>query len=115
MDLKSLGDKAKGLIDKRGGTENLEEDAEELKGIATGKGNLADKAKAAVAAIREPGDDDATSPAPAAESAAETAEEPERSAEMVEGERSGRQAHGRHGHGGHGRGRRGGRDGDPAV
>jgi hypothetical protein len=115
MDLKSLGDKAKGLIDKRGGTGNLEEDAEELKGIATGKGSLADKAKAAVAAIREPGDDDATSPAPEPESAAEPAQEAERSAEIVDGERSGKHAHGRHGRGGQGRGRRGGRDGDPAV
>ena len=36
MNLKSLQDKAKQLIDKRGGTDSLKEDAQELKDIAKG-------------------------------------------------------------------------------
>ena len=38
MNLKSLQRKAKQLIDKRGGTDSLREDAEELKDIAKGPG-----------------------------------------------------------------------------
>ncbi|HMN99508.1 MAG TPA: hypothetical protein PKD59_08850 [Miltoncostaeaceae bacterium] len=48
-------DQAKKLIDERGGTEALKEDAEELKDIATGGGSVTDKAKAAVEAIKDPG------------------------------------------------------------
>jgi hypothetical protein len=55
MDLKRMADKAKDLIDKRGGTGSLKEDASELKDIATGKGSLTDKAKAAVEAVKDPG------------------------------------------------------------
>lgn len=55
MDLSKLTDQAKKLIDDRGGTDALKEDAEELKGIATGEGSLTDKAKAAVNAIKDPG------------------------------------------------------------
>jgi hypothetical protein len=55
MDLKRLADKAKDLVDKRGGTDSLKEDAGELKDIATGKGSLTDKAKAAAEAIKQPG------------------------------------------------------------
>ena len=67
MDLKKLTDKAKDLVEKRGGTESLKEDAGELKGIAKGEGSFSDKAKAAVAAIKDPGDEDTARPAPAAD------------------------------------------------
>jgi hypothetical protein len=55
VDFKKLGDKAKDLIDKRGGTDSLKEDAGELKDIATGKGSFSEKAKAAAEAIKDPG------------------------------------------------------------
>ena len=65
MDLKNLTDKAKELIDKRGGSDSLKEDAGELKDIASSEGSLADKAKDAVEAIKDPGADDvAEAPAP---------------------------------------------------
>ena len=128
MDFRKLTDKAKDLVDKRGGTDSLKEDAEELKSIASGKGSLSDKAKAAAAAIKEPGADEASAAGtPAAEA---TSAEAERAAEKVEGEERGKHGHGRGGRhgGGGGRGRqggggggrqggsgRGGRDGDPAV
>ena len=47
MDLKSLQRKAKQLIDRRGGTDSLKADAEELKDIAKGPGSVTDKAKLA--------------------------------------------------------------------
>jgi hypothetical protein len=50
-----LAKKAKQALDKRGGTESLKGDAEELGEIAKGKGSLKDKAKAAAGAIKEPG------------------------------------------------------------
>jgi hypothetical protein len=53
--LKRVADKAKETVEKRGGTDALKEDAEELKGIAKGKGSLKDKAKAAAGAVKEPG------------------------------------------------------------
>jgi hypothetical protein len=53
--LKKVADKAKQQVEKRGGTDALKEDAEELKGIAKGKGGLKDKAKAAGKAVKEPG------------------------------------------------------------
>jgi hypothetical protein len=37
--------KAKQLIEKRGGTDSVKADAEELKDIAKGPGSIADKAK----------------------------------------------------------------------
>jgi hypothetical protein len=55
MDFKRISGQAKKLIDQRGGTESLKGDLEELKTIAKGKGSLADKAKAAGAALKEPG------------------------------------------------------------
>jgi hypothetical protein len=55
MDFKRISGQAKKLIDQRGGTEALKGDLEELKTIAKGKGTLADKAKAAGAALKEPG------------------------------------------------------------
>ena len=56
MDLKKLGQQAKSLVDKRGGSDSVKEDASELRDIAKGQGSLADKAKAAVAAIKDPGE-----------------------------------------------------------
>ena len=64
MKLNKLMDKAKEAFDKRGGVDSLKGDADELKSIATGKGSLTDKAKAAADAIKEPG-------APKADGAAE--------------------------------------------
>lgn len=55
MNLKKLFDKAKKTADDRGGVESLKADAQELKTVATGKGSIADKAKGAAAAIKEPG------------------------------------------------------------
>jgi hypothetical protein len=55
VDFKKLGARAKELVDKRGGTDSLKEDAAELKDIATGKGSVSDKAKAAAAALKDPG------------------------------------------------------------
>jgi hypothetical protein len=69
VDFKKLSDRAKDLVEKRGGTGSLKEDAGELKEIATGKGSLSDKAKAAAAALKDPGakgaDDREPAPAPA--------------------------------------------------
>jgi hypothetical protein len=53
--LKRIGDKAKEQVEKRGGSDALKEDADELKGIAKGEGSLKDKAKAAGRALKEPG------------------------------------------------------------
>ena len=55
MDLKSLFNKGKKIVDERGGVESLKEDAQELAGIAKGKGSLTDKAKEAAEAVKEPG------------------------------------------------------------
>ncbi|HSD24781.1 MAG TPA: hypothetical protein VLB79_10695 [Solirubrobacterales bacterium] len=55
VNFRRLADQAKKIVDKRGGTEALKGDAEELKDIATGKGSLKDKAKAAGEAVKDPG------------------------------------------------------------
>lgn len=55
MRLGKLAGMAKDLIDKRGGTGALKEDAAELKDIATGQGSLTDKAKRAANALKDPG------------------------------------------------------------
>ena len=55
VNFRRLADQAKKIVDKRGGTESLKEDADELKDIASGKGSMKDKAKAAGQAIKEPG------------------------------------------------------------
>ena len=55
VDFKKLGDRARDLVEKRGGTEALKQDAAELKDIAKGKGSLADKARAAATAIKDEG------------------------------------------------------------
>jgi hypothetical protein len=73
VNFRNLADKAKQTVEKRGGTDSLKRDAEELKGIATGPGSLSDKAKAAVSALKEPG---ARHGGEAAERAAGSAEAP---------------------------------------
>ena len=123
MDFKKITDRAKDLVEKRGGPESVKQDAEELKGIAGGQGSLTDKAKAAAAAIKEPGAADDASPAPAesAPAAEATDAERDRAGETAEGEHRGkhsqgdRQGGGRHRGEGRGRGERDGRDSDPAV
>ena len=55
VNLKRLTDQARKVIDKRGGTDSLKEDAGELRDIAKGEGSLKDKAKAAGEAIKDPG------------------------------------------------------------
>jgi hypothetical protein len=55
MDLKSLFNKGKKIVDERGGVDSLKKDAEELKDIATSKGSMSDKAKEAAAAVKDPG------------------------------------------------------------
>jgi hypothetical protein len=55
VDLKNLAGRARKLIDSRGGTASLKEDAMELKDIAAKDESLADKAKDAVEAIMDPG------------------------------------------------------------
>jgi hypothetical protein len=55
VNFRSLVDQAKKVVNKRGGTDALKEDAEELKDIAKSKGSLADKAKEAGEAVKDPG------------------------------------------------------------
>ena len=55
MDFGNLTKKAKQLVDKRGGTDALKEDAEEVKDIVSGEGSAMDKAKAAGEALKDPG------------------------------------------------------------
>jgi len=63
MDFKSLQRRAKQLIDRRGGTDSLKADAQELKDIAKGRGTVADKAKRAGDALKDPGAKGADTPA----------------------------------------------------
>ena len=55
MSWKAMADKAKQVFQQRGGATAAKEDAEELRNIAEGQGSVADKAKQAAEAIREPG------------------------------------------------------------
>ena len=55
MDFANLQRRAKQLIDRRGGTDSVKADAAELKDIAKGPGSLADKAKRAGEALKDPG------------------------------------------------------------
>ena len=68
MDFRRVQRKAKELIDRRGGTTSLKEDAEELRDIARGRGSASEKAKRAADALKEPGAggrDRPSEPAPA--------------------------------------------------
>jgi hypothetical protein len=55
MRLGDLVNKAKKVVDQRGGTEALKQDADELKDIARGQGSAQDKAKRAAEALKDPG------------------------------------------------------------
>ena len=55
VNLRRLTDRAKKIVEKRGGTDALKEDADELKDIAKGQGSLQEKAKAAGRALKDPG------------------------------------------------------------
>jgi hypothetical protein len=55
VDLEKMAEKAKQVIDERGGMEALKEDVEELKNIAQSHESLAEKAKEAAQAIKVPG------------------------------------------------------------
>jgi hypothetical protein len=100
VDFKRITDKAKELVDKRGGTDSLKEDAGELKDIATGKGSVSDKAKAAVDAVKDPG--------AAGEDVGKRVEEAAPDEPPAEAGRRGREGRGRRHREG---GRRRGRDG----
>jgi hypothetical protein len=106
MDFKQLSNKAKELVEKRGGSDSLKEDAEELKNIAKGEGSVADKAKAAASAIKEPGGDE-----PDASTAGASETERARAEEKVEGDARGKHKHAGERRGG-GRRRRGRGGGD---
>ncbi|MGH7215591.1 MAG: hypothetical protein ACREIT_12570, partial [Tepidisphaeraceae bacterium] len=62
MNLGQLAGKARDLVQKRGGTDSLKQDAQELRDIASGSGSLGDKAKAAAEAVKDPGADEAARP-----------------------------------------------------
>jgi hypothetical protein len=55
MGLRRLTGQVKQMIDRRGGTKALREDASELKDVATSDQGLVDKAKDAASAIKDPG------------------------------------------------------------
>jgi hypothetical protein len=55
VDLNRLLRRAKKVVDERGGTKALKEDAEELVDVAKGRGSTGDKAKAAAEALKDPG------------------------------------------------------------
>jgi len=55
MNIKRLADRAKKVVDERGGTDSLKRDGDELRSIAKGKGSLGEKVKAAGKALKDPG------------------------------------------------------------
>ena len=55
MKLGRLAQMAKQQIDKRGGTDALKQDAQQLSKIAKGPGSAGDKARRAAEAMKEPG------------------------------------------------------------
>ena len=55
MKLNRIAEKAKQMIDRRGGMESLKEDLQEVKEAATGRGSVKDKARAAADAVKTPG------------------------------------------------------------
>ena len=60
--LSTLANKAKEVVETRGGTDALKQDAAELRGIAKGPGSLTDKARAAAEALKRPGEEEAAKP-----------------------------------------------------
>jgi hypothetical protein len=55
VNIKGIADKVKDVVQKRGGTDALKEDAGELKDVASGEGSVADKAKEGFEAVKDPG------------------------------------------------------------
>jgi hypothetical protein len=55
MGLSDLVNRAKDLVQKRGGTEAAKADAEELKDIAKSDASMSEKAKQSAEALKEPG------------------------------------------------------------
>ena len=55
MDLNKLFRRAKKVVDDRGGTDALKQDAEEVAAVARGKGSAGDKLKGAADALKDPG------------------------------------------------------------
>ena len=56
VNFKKLTDKAKDVVDKRGGTDALKADAKEVGEIFKGKGSLKEKAQKAKEAVSDPGE-----------------------------------------------------------
>ena len=55
MDFNKLFRRAKKVVEDRGGTDALKQDAQEVADVAKGQGSLGDKAKAAAEALKDPG------------------------------------------------------------
>ena len=55
MDFNRLFRRTKKVIEERGGTDALKEDAQEVRDVAKGHGSIGDKAKAAAEALKDPG------------------------------------------------------------
>ena len=55
MNLKKLTDKARAVVEKRGGEEAHNRDAAQVKEAFSGPGSMKDKAKRAADAVKKPG------------------------------------------------------------
>jgi hypothetical protein len=55
VDFNRLLRRTKKVVEERGGTDALKEDAQELRDVAKGHDSLGDKAKAAAEALKDPG------------------------------------------------------------
>lgn len=55
MDWKQMANRAKRVVDQRGGSGSVKQDAAELRNIAQGDGTLSEKLGRAAKAIKEPG------------------------------------------------------------
>lgn len=55
MKFNRIADKARQMLERRGGMDALKEDLQEVKEAATGRGSLSDKARAAADAVKTPG------------------------------------------------------------
>lgn len=71
MKLNRIADMARQAIDKRGGMDALRQDLNEVRDVATGRGSLRDKARAAAEALKQPGANAETPPATSPPAAAD--------------------------------------------
>ena len=55
MKFNRIADKARQILDRRGGMDALKEDLQEVKAAAAGRGSFKDKARAAAEAVKTPG------------------------------------------------------------